>query len=789
MTAPTLQVEFSFIRSGNNYVWNDVSSYARSVSIDRGISRELEEYSAGQCEVMLSNVGREFDPSYLTPTTSRTNLVKNPIPSTSAAVSPQENWSVINRGTGGAGTTTLTAVGAFDTVTTAASTVAFSFGVTGSSTTQRIQVTAGLTYAISFYATSSIADARRLSATFYNSAGTSLGEVNVGVAQSMAAGVEMRFEGTYTAPATATNARIYAASTTGSVIRTLGSTMTWRKAMVEQVSSVGTYFDGTTTRTPNTDNAWSGTAQASSSIQTVLPSLYGRDVKPAGALRVTSGGYIQFYGFIDSWSFDYPDSNHNAIAKVVAFDTLSLLSKAVLDDVSFAEQYTGSRIASVLSRPEIALNSSLQDLDGGTSKVQPQSVSQGTNALAYCQQVAHSEIGDLFATRDGKIAFRDRRYLDSNWGTATYRYNLCNCPSFESGKSSYWTIGTASSTQAKYGSKSLLGVYSSAPNETQVKYSDSDSAKFSASGIGSYTASLWIYPVSTSIFIQIEALNGASSIAFASDFPVVTANAWNRISVTVSVPSAFNIMEIFVTGSGSSALWVDGVLLEKSASMGDYFDGAITPTASSTTRITSEWDLATNLSTSTLSTETLTASPSFTSFDLSDSSGTDIPVSDVKTFYGSEQLYNRIILGATGGVAQVAEATELQADYGIRSFDDGSFLNLYDTDVDSIANQLLTKFSLPEFRAEEVVVALHGLSSANQTILLSKDIRDVCKLTYKPNGVGEQIIKYYSVIGISHELSENQHMLTYRIASLANEAFRLDSEVLGVLDTNRLSYS
>jgi hypothetical protein len=180
--------------------------------------------------------------------TTRTNLVKNPIPSTSTAVSPQENWSVINRGTGGAGTTTLTAAGASDIVTTAASTTAYSFGISGTTNAQRIQVTAGQTYAVSFYATSSINDVRRIAATFYNSAGTSLGEFPIATF-TMTAGVEVRLYGTVTAPANAVSMRFYAGATTGSVIRTLNSTMIWHSALAEETSTIGTYFDGSTNHT------------------------------------------------------------------------------------------------------------------------------------------------------------------------------------------------------------------------------------------------------------------------------------------------------------------------------------------------------------------------------------------------------------------------------------------------------------------------------------------------------------------------------------------------------------
>lgn len=44
--------------------YTDISSYVRSVSINRGKSRELEEYRAGRAQIVLSNTSRIFDPTY-----------------------------------------------------------------------------------------------------------------------------------------------------------------------------------------------------------------------------------------------------------------------------------------------------------------------------------------------------------------------------------------------------------------------------------------------------------------------------------------------------------------------------------------------------------------------------------------------------------------------------------------------------------------------------------------------------------------------------------------------------
>ena len=58
MPVPTYVVELSFGSSG--YI--DVSSYAQSVTMNRGISRSLEDYSAGSVSITFVNNARVFDP-------------------------------------------------------------------------------------------------------------------------------------------------------------------------------------------------------------------------------------------------------------------------------------------------------------------------------------------------------------------------------------------------------------------------------------------------------------------------------------------------------------------------------------------------------------------------------------------------------------------------------------------------------------------------------------------------------------------------------------------------------
>jgi hypothetical protein len=64
MTTPVTKVEFGFTQSAGSYVYQDITSYVRSVDINRGVSRELDTYQAGSCRVVLDNNLRTFDPSY-----------------------------------------------------------------------------------------------------------------------------------------------------------------------------------------------------------------------------------------------------------------------------------------------------------------------------------------------------------------------------------------------------------------------------------------------------------------------------------------------------------------------------------------------------------------------------------------------------------------------------------------------------------------------------------------------------------------------------------------------------
>jgi hypothetical protein len=135
---------------------------------------------------------------------------------------------------------------------------------------------------------------------------------------------------------------------------------------------------------------------------------YYPEIVPRREIRVTSGGELVFSGWIEDWDLDYqPNGDSVAVAKAV--DALSIMANQTLDAFTPSVEKAGPRIESVLDRPEIDWPSTLRDLDPGTVDLAGNPVSQDADVLQYLQNIAGSDPGYVFVTREGRFAFRDRR--------------------------------------------------------------------------------------------------------------------------------------------------------------------------------------------------------------------------------------------------------------------------------------------------------------------------------------------------------------------------------------------
>jgi hypothetical protein len=90
---------------------------------------------------------------------------------------------------------------------------------------------------------------------------------------------------------------------------------------------------------------------------------------------------------------------------------LAVLGRQEFDEWTATDlQAPGARIEDVLNRTEVAWPGGPRDIDDGAEVLQGDLVTWGSNALNYAQLVAQSDLGAFFASRDGLLTYRDRRY-------------------------------------------------------------------------------------------------------------------------------------------------------------------------------------------------------------------------------------------------------------------------------------------------------------------------------------------------------------------------------------------
>ena len=183
--------------------------------------------------------------------------------------------------------------------------------------------------------------------------------------------------------------------------------------------------------------------------------------------------------------------------------------------------------------------------------------------------------------------------------------------------------------------------------------------------------------------------------------------------------------------------------------------------------------------------DTLTGPSSVGLVTLTDD-GTGIPFSNVAVVYGSELLYNRVVITRAGGLPQTAEDTDSQIAYGISSLNMDGLLFNSDVDALALADSLLGTYSEPEYRFDSITVQMSELSTLQQNSLLALELTDQVVIKFTPNRIGSQIVKYGQITGIEHRVGIFVHELTFRFRTLEYAEFVLDDAVFGLLDTGQL---
>ena len=553
-------------------------------------------------------------------------------------------------------------------------------------------------------------------------------------------------------------------------------------------------------------------------LNTSSPLWYGAGgytlVQPAGEIRFSSNGVRRFTGFVQDWEFTYEESGFDGLATVSALDLLYKISNgSFTGGTQYVVQASSDRI-------DLVLNANGFDaydyagIRGGHTLMGYDENAPGDNVLTYLQNVARSEPADLYSDSSAVLQMKDRSFTNYEWQN-TSRYNLVTYPStatiltgnIVSGEPrTGWTlIGTqATSTPSAYGGFVWRGGTVAdpfVPTDSFVgfAYQDYNPERYANTGV-TYTFSGLIRGVAGNFDVDLFCLGTdgqALGIASSTSITSPSSTTWNSFSLTRTElsGSAIGGLQAYASFSGGSTYTVtgDGFIIEPAGTVPNYFDGNYNPYSSSaSTAYEIAWSGVPEQSQSGLLTSVASAitAPTVRSFaDANGQSlftGTAIPFTDLQVVYASEQLYNKIQVIGINATANVEDTTS-QGLYGLRSYVQSDNLTTSTTKPAEIASAFLGEFRLPEYRANQVSIALESLTSGQQTIVLGIEIRDVVRVAFKPSNSGTTVDKYYQVLGVNANVDNERDQITLNLASLDNLPFRLDSTFLGILDTDTLA--
>jgi len=555
-------------------------------------------------------------------------------------------------------------------------------------------------------------------------------------------------------------------------------------------------------------------------LNTSSPLWYGAGgytmVQPAGQIRVSSNGIRRFTGYVQTWDFSYSDSGFDGQATVTALDFLYRVSNATFTGgTQYEVEATSDRIKSVMKANGFG-TATYADVYGGHTLVGYDENLPGDNVLSYLQNLARSEPADFFSNASANMEMKDRSFTNYVWNN-TSRYNFVSYPSTATIQTepavagvprTGWTlIGTqATATTSAYGGFVWRGGTVAdpfVPTDSFVGfvYEDYNPTRYVNTG-GTYTFAGLIRGVAGNFDISLFTLDSqgqAEGIAASTVVSSPSSTAWNAFTITKVAASTATVYGVaaYATISGGSTYSVigDGFIIEPAGTSVNYFDGDWNPYAGMTSASTAyeiAWagtprESQSGLLTSVASAITAPAVYSFAAGNAQSTfNGTAIYFTDLQVVYGSEQLYNDVQVVGINATA-VTEDTTSQSLYGLRGYSQTDNLTTSTTKPAEIASAFLGEFRLPEYRAEQMTIALEALSTAHQNIVLGIEIRDVIRVAFQPSATGANVDKYYQVLGINANADVERDAITFNLASLDNLPFRLDSTFLGILDTDTLA--
>lgn len=168
--------------------------------------------------------------------------------------------------------------------------------------------------------------------------------------------------------------------------------------------------------------------------------------------------------------------------------------------------------------------------------------------------------------------------------------------------------------------------------------------------------------------------------------------------------------------------------------------------------------------------------------------GTGIPYQNVQVIYGSENLYNEIVVSRAGGGTAIASDNDSQGQYGIRNLTQDGLLFADDSQAVELAVVYASRYSEPEYRFDQIEVALHNLEQIELDEMTALELGSIVKILFTPNNIGDAIERYLEIIRIDHTVTAQSHYMTLGFQAIEYASLVLDDPEFGKLNTYSLSW-
>lgn len=160
--------------------------------------------------------------------------------------------------------------------------------------------------------------------------------------------------------------------------------------------------------------------------------------------------------------------------------------------------------------------------------------------------------------------------------------------------------------------------------------------------------------------------------------------------------------------------------------------------------------------------------------------GPGIRYQGIAISYGTEELTNRAVITSSAGTG-ISEDAASQTAYGITEQSLATLLST-EAQLESLADYLVFRYKEPEFRIESVTVNVRAMTDGQTDDVLGLELGDQADVIFQPTGQGNIIALRNRIIGISHDVSVDQHFITFNFESLPFTFFILDDAEFGILD-------